>query len=93
MNTTGFDIGLLSIKKQISWRGSGVLQGLEEQLESSQDSPEAGNLRNRIDLTKLPLVKDKKRTGQSEIVVQVLSIVSGETGAATKQFTPSTFFC
>lgn len=66
---------------------------MEEQLESSQDSPEAGNFTNSIDLTKLPLVKDKKCTGQSEIVVQVLSIVSGDTAAATKQFTPSTFFC
>lgn len=93
MNATGLDKGLLSVKKEISWRGSGVLQGLEKQLESSQDSPEAGNFTNRIDLTKLPLVEDKTCTGQSEIVVQVLSIVSGETGAATKQFSPSASFC
>lgn len=59
----------LSVKKRISWRGSEVFQGLEEQLESSQDSPEAGNFTNRIDLAKLPLAKDKKCAGQSEIVV------------------------
>lgn len=56
----------LSVKKRISWRGSEVFQGLEEQLESSQDSPEAGNFTNRIDLAKLPLAKDKKCAGQSD---------------------------
>lgn len=83
----------LSVKKRISWRSSEDFQGLEEQLESSQDSPEAGNFTNRIDLAKLPLAKDKKCAGQSEIVVQDLSICSGETGTATKQITPSASFC
>lgn len=65
MNSTGLDKILLSIKKEVSWRDSGVLWGLEEQLESSQDSPEDGNFTNRIDFIKLLLVKDKKSTGQS----------------------------
>lgn len=62
MNSTGLDKSLLSIKNSAG--ETGVLWGLEEQLQSSQDSPEGGNFTNRIDFIKPLLVKDKKCTGQ-----------------------------
>lgn len=60
INSIGLDKSLLSTKKVISWRDSGVFLELEEQLESSQDSPEDGHFTHRLDFIKLLLVKDKK---------------------------------
>lgn len=48
MNSTGLDKSLLSTKKEIIWRHSAVLEGLEKELESSQDSSEDGNFTNRL---------------------------------------------